>query len=111
MFQLLVLIALALLCTAAAEKDYPFQYVNISYFTANSGCKGKTAQATDVFKLNQCYGGYMYNCDYSGTSITYMNYGQVNCAGSYPKTYGLPGEMCLSPVYAYSKFDSFFHCY
>eukprot|EP01031_Cornospumella_fuschlensis_P025676 gene25676-31009_t len=90
-----------------------FKMLNISYYPSNSHCdKSKPPpQATDVYELNKCYKGYMYECDYTGTSITYTNFGQVDCYASYPKSYGLFGEMCLSPANGYSKYDTFFHCY
>ena len=90
-----------------------FTMLNISYFPANSHCdKSQPApQPTDVYELGKCYKGYMYECDYTGTSISYTYYGQKDCYASYPNSYGLFGEMCLSPANGYSKYDTFFHCY
>lgn len=113
MFSRLHLLTVLAVASLTVSVTAAFSFVNVSYFPANSHCDASkpSPKPTEIFELNKCYDGYMYDCDYTGTSITYMNFGEVNCAGLYPKTYGLPGEFCMSPVYAYSSLDTFFHCY
>lgn len=109
---LFAVFALLAIFAVGAMAVYPYTKVEISFYPANSNCNAskKPPQANVTYVLNQCYNGYMYDCDPYG-GISYTIYGQEDCYASYPKSYGLPSFMCLSPVYDYSKYDSYFYCY
>lgn len=108
MNPLRVIFLFALAAFAAAS----YKYIDVSFYKANSNCNHdiKSPQSNVTYVTNQCYNGYMYDCDEYG-GITYMIYDEVHCADLYPDSYGLPSFFCMSPVYAYSQYDTYFYCY
>lgn len=113
--QLIILCVLAVIIfTNASEENYSYgeTLLTIDYYKPKSNCKQPASppQKSDTFVLGQCYAGKMYLCDSRDQSVTYMIYPDVNCGAMYPKTYGLPSDMCLSPTYGYSEYDSYFTC-
>ena len=110
MFRFFICVVAAL---AVAFSSFASAYtaVDVSYYPANSHCDStkKSPQANSTFILNKCYAGKMYDCQES--SITYMIFPDLACGAMYPNTYGLPAFYCLSPVYGYSSYDSYFYCY
>jgi len=116
MFKLLVVLCVLSLSLFASASDESYNYgetlLTVDYYKAKSNCKQPTNPPvkSDTYVLGQCYAGKMYLCDSNAQSVTYMIFPDLECGGKYPQTYGLPSDMCLSPVYAYSEYDSYFTC-
>lgn len=105
---MLKLFVLAVLVAVSAA----YTTLEVSFYKANSGCStaSKPPQANQTYTLNKCYNGIMYDCDPYG-GVSYMVFPDVNCMSQYPGSYGLPSFFCMSPVYAYSSYDTYMYCY
>ncbi len=111
MFKNILLVVVLVLSFISFAASYGETQVTVGYWAGNSNCykKASPPQNNVTYIFNQCYDGKKYSCDQG--HVSYDIYPTLDCAGSYPKAYGLPGNMCLSPVYAYSSMDTYFWCH
>ena len=108
---LFVCLATVLVCSLAGK--YGETQLTVGFWKGGSNCHtdAKPAQANITYVLNKCYDGKMYDCDTYDNDVTYMIFADAECGAQFPKTYGLPLNMCLSPVYGYSSDDTYFWCH
>lgn len=112
MFKQLTFICLVAFTVVGLIAAYGETQLTVGSYKANSQCQkpANPAVANVTYILNKCYGGIMYDCDPDG-DVTYMLFPDPDCGSHYPKTYGLPVDRCLSPVYAYSSDDTYMWCH
>lgn len=113
MFKNILSVVVVALTLFGLVSSYGETQVTIGYWAPNSHCTGKASPPMNnvTYNFNQCYDGKKYSCDYQG-HVSYDIYPTLECGGSYPKSYGLPGNYCLSPVYGYSAtYDTYFWCH
>ena len=106
MFKNILSVVLVALALFGLVSSYGETQVTIGYWAGYSKCNTKASppQNNVTYNFNQCYRGKKYSCDQG--HVSYDIYPTLECSGSYPQSYGLPANLCLSPVYAYSSDDT-----